>query len=176
MTGRAAVLALVFVVLALSFAYPLRGWFDQRAQISELRERTTAQERKLTELSSEVQRWDDPAFVETVARERLRFVMPGEASFVVLGGDEAGGQTDLESTDGSGDWWEQLWTTVQEADRPPADASAAAGAPAAGTGGEATPDAAATTGPSDAEPGATDVEPSDGSILGPSDGAAAPSP
>lgn len=114
------------VVLALSFAYPLRGWFDQRAQLSALNEQTIAQEQKIAELQSDLVRWDDPAFVETQARSRLRFVMPGEASFVVLGSGTESEETvraaeELSATGAStvpegSAWWERLWSTVDQAD------------------------------------------------------------
>lgn len=130
LTGRAAVFAVVLVVLVLSFAYPLRGWFDQRAQISELNERTIAQERKIADLRVALERWDDPAYVEAVARERLRFVMPGEVSFVVLGDGAVDGAVEPAADEPGGEWWQRLWSSVEEADQPLAPPAGAAGQPA----------------------------------------------
>lgn len=121
LTGRAAIFAVVLVVLVLSFAYPLRSWFDQRAQVAELHERTVAQQREIADLTAAIERWDDPKFVEAQARQRLRFVMPGDAPFVVVEKDEAAAAADVADRGAAGDWWQRLWSTVEEADHPPED-------------------------------------------------------
>lgn len=114
-------LAVVLVVLVLSFAYPLRSWFDQRAQVSELHERTLAQERAVADLAAAIDRWDDPKFVESQARQRLRFVMPGDAPFVVVEDSEPVTAQAAADPGVAGDWWQRLWSTVELADHPPED-------------------------------------------------------
>lgn len=82
-TRRAAVLALVIGALALSAAVPLRNYLAQRAALQDtvqqqenLREQVDGLERRKAELS-------DPAQLEIEARERLRYVKPGETPYVV---------------------------------------------------------------------------------------------
>jgi cell division protein FtsB len=89
LTGRAAVLALVVCLLAISLAYPLREYLSQRGDISENRARVTAQEKRVADLKAQQRRWRDPVYVKRQSRERLHFVMPGETSYVVLEPDEA---------------------------------------------------------------------------------------
>jgi cell division protein FtsB len=89
LTGRAAVLALVVCLLAISLAYPLREFLGQRSDIGDYEALVAAQERRVRELNAIQQRWRDPAYVKAQARERLHFVMPGETSYVVLEPDEA---------------------------------------------------------------------------------------
>ena len=89
LTGRAAVLALVVCMLAISLAYPLREFLAQRGDIGDYRAKVAAQEKRVADLSRARERWNDPAYVKAQARERLHFVMPGETVYIVLEPDEA---------------------------------------------------------------------------------------
>ena len=89
LTGRAAVLALVVCLLAISLAYPLREYLAQRGDIAGYRGQVAEQEARVAELRRQHARWSDQAYVEAQARERLHYVMPGETSYVVLEADDA---------------------------------------------------------------------------------------
>jgi cell division protein FtsB len=89
LTGRAAVLALVFCMLAISLAYPLREYLAQRGEIGDYRAKVTAQQQRVAQLEETQRRWQDPAYVKAQARARLHFVLPGEVQYVVLEPDEA---------------------------------------------------------------------------------------
>jgi cell division protein FtsB len=119
LTGRAAVLALVVCLLAISLAYPLREYLSQRGDISAVRARVAQQEKSVADLRSEEKRWQDPAYVERQARERLHFVMPGETSYVVLEPDEAPARDGVvESAPrpvARSPWFTDLWRTVEVA-------------------------------------------------------------
>ena len=39
------------------------------------------------ELEAEIARWDDPAYIEAQARDRLYYVFPGDRSYLVVGDD-----------------------------------------------------------------------------------------
>lgn len=69
-----------FVVLAPTVALLL----EQRSDISALEAQVAEQRAHVETLETEVARWDDPAYVEAQARDRLFFVYPGETSFVLL--------------------------------------------------------------------------------------------
>ena len=93
LTGRAAVLALVVCLLAISLAYPLREYLAQRGDISDVpRPGRRAGGSGSPSCARQHERWEDPAYVEAQARERLHYVMPGETSYVVLEADEAPAQ------------------------------------------------------------------------------------
>ena len=119
LTGRAAVLALVVCLLAISLAYPLREYLAQRGDISGVRATVAQQEKSVADLRSEQKRWQDPAYVERQARERLHFVMPGETSYVVLEPDEApapdGVVTSAQRPVARSPWFTDLWRTVEVA-------------------------------------------------------------
>jgi len=154
LTGRAAVLALVLVVLVISFALPLRSWFSQRGELDGLRDDIAADRQSISELERQLERWDDPTYVEAQARERLRWVKPGDIGFIVIGDDPAVPET-AEEID-AGVWWQRLWSTVEEADqstaldpaRDPAVRPAPDPTSGAGVDPAADPTGAPTPGPS----------------------------
>ena len=123
LTGRAALLALVLVVLGVSYAYPLRTWIEQRADLAALAAERAELEQRTVDLEAQQQRWEDPAYVRAQARERLHFVLPGETVYVVVppAGGRAGGETpQLPVVSRSGSWYGRLWGTVRAADGAPA--------------------------------------------------------
>jgi cell division protein FtsB len=117
LTGRAAILGIVLLVLGISFAYPLRNWFAQRAEVAGLQAQIAEQQRSVKDLEHQIARWNDPAYVQAVARERLHFVLPGETLFVVLDDEEDDATTPQTEVlaEASGQWWQRLWTTVEQA-------------------------------------------------------------
>jgi cell division protein FtsB len=121
LTGRAAVLALVVCLLAISLAYPLREFLQQRAEIGDYEARVASQEQEVAELRRAERRWKDPAFIRTQARDRLHFVMPGEVSYVVLEPDEAPAPVDKDAAAARPEperpWFGDLWESVEEAGR-----------------------------------------------------------
>jgi hypothetical protein len=72
-------------LLAASYAFPLRAWLDQRTALAETQAERDALQQQVDALGEAVALWDDPAYVRAQARERLNFVLPGEAGLVVLG-------------------------------------------------------------------------------------------
>ena len=73
----------------------------------------------------EKERWDDPAFVRTQARERFGWVLPGEVAFQVI--DENGEPLDNTETlsdpaapveDDTPLWWQSAWRSVEVAGNP----------------------------------------------------------
>jgi cell division protein FtsB len=127
LTGRAAVLVLVVAVLVVSFASSLKAYLQQRDHIDALRAQIAQRTQTIDELGVEKERWKDPAYVATQARERFGYVMPGETSYVAL--DANGNRIQAESTLSSPDevesrkpkaWWEDAWASVELAGDPPA--------------------------------------------------------
>lgn len=69
-----------FVVLAPTVALLL----EQRGDIAAMEAQVAEQREHVDTLEADVARWDDPAYIEAQARDRLFFVYPGETSFVLL--------------------------------------------------------------------------------------------
>jgi cell division protein FtsL len=126
LTGRAAVLVLVLAVLMVSYASSLRAYLQQRSQINQLKTAIAQHEANIDTLESEKTRWEDPAYVQQQARERLGYVMPGEKTYLVLGEDgkplEPAAQLEDPTAVIAGTpaaWWSHEWDSVQLAGDPP---------------------------------------------------------
>mgnify|MGYP001331190673 CR=1 FL=1 len=87
---RLGLLVVLLAFLALFLTPTLRGYLDQRAEINRTERQITSEQARIDELTEELALWDDDAHLEAQARERLRFVKPGEVVFTVL--DDTGEQ------------------------------------------------------------------------------------
>ena len=74
---------LIFAVIVL--APGLRVLVEQQQQIAALERDVAEQAATVGEMQQELDRWSDPAYVVTQARERLLFAYPGESSYLVVG-------------------------------------------------------------------------------------------
>ena len=80
------VLMLGLVILAVIVLAPnLRILIEQRQQIAQLEQDVTATQGSVDELTKDVARWSDPAYIEAQARERLFYAYPGDMSYLVIG-------------------------------------------------------------------------------------------
>jgi cell division protein FtsB len=116
-TGRATVLIVVLVVLALAYTYPVRVYLAQESQIGRMAAAQAAQREKIQGLDEEVAKWQDDAYVKIQARERLFYVEPGETPLLVLN-DPAGAARDAGkavSTPAPDKWYDTLWSSVAAA-------------------------------------------------------------
>jgi len=80
-------LAVVFLILTISYATSLRIYFHQSRQIATARAEITTRQQRIAELQGELARWNDAQYVKTQARDRLGWVIPGETGFRVIGPD-----------------------------------------------------------------------------------------
>jgi cell division protein FtsB len=136
LTGRAAILALVLAALIVSYASSLRAWSEQQARLADLRAEASDRDQRVADLEQELDRWQDPAYVEAQARQRFGWVMPGEVGYVVVDEDDpaprgpssgvAGGAAGRQPV-----WWRDLWGSVERAGAPPKPARSAKPKPAA---------------------------------------------
>lgn len=123
---RGAVLLSIIVLLAVTLLPTARSVIRQRSEISALQDKITTQTSTVEDLRVELDRWKDPAYVEQQARERLKFVRPGELSYSVIDPTQAaptipsGAVVAAPSSSGNAPWYGQLWTSMQLADRPTA--------------------------------------------------------
>jgi len=114
-TKRAAVLAIVVCALALTLAVPLRTYLGQRQQLAD----TVAQREQLraevTELEQQRAQLNDPAYVQAQARQRLRYVKPGQTPYQVqLPGDKPQDEQAQQPPAGGGTWYSTLWSSVNQ--------------------------------------------------------------
>jgi len=103
--------------LVLALTYPIRAYVGQRSDIRTLEQRRDEAKLRVDRLTSERAQWDDPAYVEAQARERLRYVKPGEKSLVVIGSAPvvaaAPEMGQMRAGKPDDPWYQQLWSTVE---------------------------------------------------------------
>jgi hypothetical protein len=62
----------------------LRILAEQQQEIAQLRAELEQTQQEVFDLEEQRERWKDPSFVETQARERLMFVYPGDITYLVI--------------------------------------------------------------------------------------------
>lgn len=78
------VVMLGLVVLAAFVLVPTIGtYLDQRRQVAALEEAVELGREQVEALEAQRERWKDPAYITTQARERLYYVKPGEVVYLV---------------------------------------------------------------------------------------------
>jgi cell division protein FtsB len=119
LTGRAMILGFVLLVLLLAYAYPVRVYLAQQAEIAALEGSQAGQREKIEQLNQQVAKWNDDEYVKSQARMRLNMVLPGEKPLVVIdpkkaqSASGAGGQTP--GGTGPKPWYGKLWSSVEAA-------------------------------------------------------------
>jgi len=79
-----SVIMLSLVVLGAWVLVPTLGTFiDQRQKIAALEASVQGSEDEISALIAERDRWNDPAYITTQARERLYYVKPGEVVYLI---------------------------------------------------------------------------------------------
>lgn len=79
-----AVIMLSLVVLGTWVLVPTIGtYLDQKQKIAALEHSVQLTQDQIAELERERDRWNDPAYITTQARERLYYVKPGEVVYLV---------------------------------------------------------------------------------------------
>jgi len=125
-TWRLIALAAVAVVLFVSYAGSLRVYFNQQSQLAAARAQIAANQQTIGDLQDELQRWQDPAYVEAQARARLGWVVPGEVGFQVIGPDgkplspaaNIDAPANVPAGAVTGAWWDRLLGSAAAADNP----------------------------------------------------------
>jgi cell division protein FtsB len=120
-TGRATVIIVVLVTLALAYTYPVRVYLAQESKIAQMEAAQAAQQQKINGLSEEVAKWQDDEYVKIQARSRLFYVEPGETPLLVFKDDaaaarDAGKAVPQKAPD---KWYATLWGSVAAANTEP---------------------------------------------------------
>jgi cell division protein FtsB len=118
-------MVMLFVVVLVAFvllAPTLRAYVTQQEQLRELNDAIAASEERTAALADAIERWDDAAYVQAQARDRLGFVMPGETPYVVVDPETVTGEEPTSSEDDgpvtmprTGPWYLTVWDSVQVA-------------------------------------------------------------
>lgn len=113
-TGKAVILAMVVCALALTLAVPMRTFFSQRAEAAQLEQERRAIETELDVLRDRRSEQQDPAYIRSEARQRLRLVMPGETPYIVQvpGIEEPAPADPTEKPREPDPWYTDLWHSV----------------------------------------------------------------
>ncbi|MFE5330837.1 septum formation initiator family protein [Embleya sp. NPDC056575] len=117
--GKWIVLSLVVLSLAIALVYPLRQYLAQRSDVADLRESTRKQQSETERMRSDLERWNDPAYVRQQARERLHFVYPGDTAYLVVppAGTAGNPAPPTPAQAGSPPWYRNLWDSTRDADK-----------------------------------------------------------
>jgi cell division protein FtsB len=85
LSGFALSLLLLVVAALVVLAPSLKTLVEQRQQIAELQAELDQAKGAVTDLKGQLDRWKDPAYIESQARNRLYYVFPGDVSYLVIG-------------------------------------------------------------------------------------------
>jgi cell division protein FtsB len=119
------VLGVVVVLMALVLASPLQRFLQQRHALNQAEQQRGATSRQVVELQAQLDRWNDPAYVEREARARLQYARPGDTVYVVVDpsrpAQDASKQQNapVTTTAGPTSWQTRAWTTLRVADAGP---------------------------------------------------------
>ena len=120
-TWRLVVLLVVIAGIGMVLAHSLRVYFTQAEEIAAVKAEIAVEQDKIADLNDKLERWNDPAYVRSVARSRLGWVLPGEVGYRVLDAEGKpldGAAIELEAAEPPQLWWEKMWGSVQVADSP----------------------------------------------------------
>jgi cell division protein FtsB len=119
MSWRTLVLVCIIALAAALVLPSLRVYIDQQQELAALRAERDAAHAEVDDLTAEIARWDDPAFIVAQARERLAYVFPGETPYRVVdpefvtasAPDSAAGLAESDPTEGL-PWYDAMWGSV----------------------------------------------------------------
>ncbi len=112
-------LGLVLLALMLAYAYPVRLYLDQRAQIQQLELSQAQQRATIGQLTTESAKWSDPAYIKAQARARFQMVEPGTKAYLVLPAPQTtSAGSPASPAKAPATWYGALWSALRTADRP----------------------------------------------------------
>ncbi|MEJ5915151.1 FtsB family cell division protein [Pseudokineococcus sp. 1T1Z-3] len=126
LTRRAAVFAVLLLVVAAALAPYLHATISQQAEIAAAESELAQTHADVATLEGELARWQDPFYVQSQARERLALVMPGDQLYRVTGASpsqqvaadpRAAAAEELRTTGADRPWFWVLWDSVDAAGR-----------------------------------------------------------
>jgi cell division protein FtsB len=121
LTGRATILIVVFVSLALAYTYPLRVYLAQESQIAQLESDQAAQRKLIQAKSEELAKWQDPEYIKARARAKYFYVEPGQTPLLVINDPSVAAKSTATNAPAAApdSWYDTLWNSVRAADAEP---------------------------------------------------------
>lgn len=119
-TARFVAISVVIFIIALTIAPPAQRYFTQRAQINAVEAEIQVRQERLEQAQIELQKWRDPNYLKSQARERLHFVLPGERQYIVVGIETQESAAEKKKTVvatkqfGSAPWYTKLISSIQQ--------------------------------------------------------------
>jgi cell division protein FtsB len=122
LTGRATILFIVVVALALGYTYPIRVYLSQQTDIASIQAAQADQRDRIEQLREEAAKWQDDEYVRIQARSRLYYARPGELLLIPWwdadGAARDAGKAPAPTTPPPANpWYDTLWTSIQAANR-----------------------------------------------------------
>lgn len=87
LNGTSVSLIAVIVLGTFVISQDVQIYLDQRRQIVEMEQSIALAEEAVSEMQAERDRWQDPVYIRSQARDRLYYVLPGEVSYLVMNAD-----------------------------------------------------------------------------------------
>ncbi|MDN5791177.1 MAG: septum formation initiator family protein [Micrococcales bacterium] len=125
---RGAILLGIIVMLAVTLVPTLRSLVQQNGDTQALRATVERQRVTAAQLERQAALWEDPAYIEVQARERLKFVRVGDRAYSVVDSAKPAAQARPAQAPAaaapianeSSPWYGQVWQSIQIADQPAA--------------------------------------------------------
>jgi cell division protein FtsB len=78
--------SIILVIVAGTFliSSDVQAFLNQRRQIAEMEVSIQQAEKDVEDMQAERDRWQDPVYIRSQARDRLYYVLPGEVSYLVM--------------------------------------------------------------------------------------------
>jgi len=83
-SGFTVTVLLLIVGALIVLAPSLRILVEQQNEITALERRVAEQQAVVDELQTDIDRWQDPAYIEAQARDRLLYVYPGDITYLIV--------------------------------------------------------------------------------------------
>jgi cell division protein FtsB len=83
-SGFAFIVLSLVIASVVVLAPGLRIFVEQQTQIAALTASVEDQKNSVEQLEADVARWDDPAYVEALARDKLYYAYPGDLTYLVI--------------------------------------------------------------------------------------------
>lgn len=92
-SGFSLLMLVIIILFIVVLAPSLRTLIQQEQQVTSLQRSVQQQKNDVQSLKGDVARWNDPAYIEAQARDRLLYVYPGEYSYLVMNPSASSGTT-----------------------------------------------------------------------------------
>ena len=106
-------LGAVLCAVALTLAYPVRNYLEQRASYNVVVAEQQALEAEVAALEAQRDALDDPDYIAAEAKRRLSYVMPGDRVYrVIVPAGAASSPASGAEQQAAQPWYNQVWEVV----------------------------------------------------------------